>query len=168
MWRHVAQCKYWNLNYITFQSWFTIGLFSKYTKNVNIREYNAFQHLIKALQALHDTPPLCLFLLLCMFWHKNINVSTRFYQIHQVFHKRLNISIILKSIKGHNSVEKFEKIMYISHNMDHIWASSWENLFLPYANNKGADQPAHPHSLISTFVVRCLLSLVSISEISRL
>ena len=34
-----------------------------------------------------------------------------------------------------------------------IWATSWENLFLPYANNKGADQPAHPHSLISAFVV---------------
>ena len=27
---------------------------------------------------------------------------------------------------------------------------------MTYANNKGADQPAHPHSLISTFVVRCL------------
>ena len=42
-------------------------------------------------------------------------------------------------------------------------------MFLPYANNKGADQPAHPRSLISTFVVRCLdsiIPLVSISEIS--
>ena len=50
------------------------------------------------------------------------------------------------------------------------WATSWENLFMPYANNKGADQPAHLHSLISTFVVRCLdsiISLDSISEISR-
>ena len=27
---------------------------------------------------------------------------------------------------------------------------------MPYANNKDADQPAHPHSLISAFVVRCL------------
>ena len=27
---------------------------------------------------------------------------------------------------------------------------------MPYANNKGTDQPAHPHSLISAFVVRCL------------
>ena len=27
---------------------------------------------------------------------------------------------------------------------------------LPYANNKGADQPAHPRSLIGAFVVRCL------------
>ena len=38
-----------------------------------------------------------------------------------------------------------------------------------FANNKGADQPAHPRSLISTFAVRCLdsiIPLVSISEIS--
>ena len=52
-----------------------------------------------------------------------------------------------------------------------LWATSWENLFLPYANNKGADQPAHPRSLISTFVVRCLdsiIPLVSISEMSSL
>ena len=42
---------------------------------------------------------------------------------------------------------------------------------MPYANNKGADQPAHSRSLISTFVVRCLdsiIPLVSISENSRL
>ena len=24
------------------------------------------------------------------------------------------------------------------------WATSRENLFMPFANNKGADQPAHP------------------------
>ena len=46
-------------------------------------------------------------------------------------------------------------------------------LLLPYANNKGADQPAHPHSLISAFVVRCLdstyiICLVSISKIQSL
>ena len=28
-----------------------------------------------------------------------------------------------------------------------------------YANSKGADQPAHPRSLISAFVFRCLDSL---------
>ena len=51
------------------------------------------------------------------------------------------------------------------------WATSWENLFLPYANKKGADQPAHRRSLISTFIVRCLdnvISLDSIAEISNL
>ena len=40
-----------------------------------------------------------------------------------------------------------------------------------YANNKGADQPAHLRSLISAFVVRCLYSIISldsIAEISRL
>ena len=42
---------------------------------------------------------------------------------------------------------------------------------MSYANNKGADQPAHPRSLISAFVVRCLdstISLDSIAEISTL
>ena len=41
---------------------------------------------------------------------------------------------------------------------------------MPYANNKGADQPAHSRSLISTFVVRCLDSMIcilAISEVSR-
>ena len=41
----------------------------------------------------------------------------------------------------------------------------------PRMRNKGADQPAHPRSLISTFVVRYLdsiISLDSIAEISRL
>ena len=31
---------------------------------------------------------------------------------------------------------------------------------MPYATNKGADQPAHSRSLISAFVVRCLDSLM--------
>ena len=50
------------------------------------------------------------------------------------------------------------------------WATSWENQFMPYVNNKGADQPAHPHSLISTFVVPCLDSIIPIlakSKVSR-
>ena len=42
---------------------------------------------------------------------------------------------------------------------------------MSYVNNKGADQPAHPLSLISAFVIHCLdsiISLDSIAEISRL
>ena len=42
---------------------------------------------------------------------------------------------------------------------------------MSYANNKGADQPAHPRSLIRAFVVRCLdsvMSLVSVTKISSL
>ena len=32
---------------------------------------------------------------------------------------------------------------------------------LGFANNKGADQPAHPRSLISAFVIRLLESIIS-------
>ena len=42
---------------------------------------------------------------------------------------------------------------------------------MSFANNKDADQPVHPRSLISAFVVRCLdsiISLISIAEISSL
>ena len=38
---------------------------------------------------------------------------------------------------------------------------------MQYANNKGADQPAHPRSLISTFVVCCLGSMICILALSR-
>ena len=42
---------------------------------------------------------------------------------------------------------------------------------MSYANNKGADQPAHPRSLISTFVVRCsdsMMCILALSKVSRL
>ena len=68
-----------------------------------------------------------------------------------------------------NYAPNYSNITVLQYNT--IWAMSWENLFYAYANNKGTDQPAHPCSLISTFVVRCLESiipLVYISEISRL
>ena len=38
---------------------------------------------------------------------------------------------------------------------------------LPYANSKGADRPAHPRSLISTFIVRYLDSIIPILPISK-
>ena len=39
---------------------------------------------------------------------------------------------------------------------------------MSYANNKGADQPAHLGSLISTFVVRCLDSIISLDSIAKI
>ena len=36
--------------------------------------------------------------------------------------------------------------------MNIMWASTRENLSSGVASNKGADQPGHPHSLISAFV----------------
>ena len=53
----------------------------------------------------------------------------------------------------------------------HSWASTQENLSSGFANNKGTDQPAHWHSLISAFVIRLLESILSrlaTSEISIL
>ena len=49
-----------------------------------------------------------------------------------------------------------------------MWASSRENLFLPYANDKGADQPAHLHSVIGAFVVHCLACIIPILPISKI
>ena len=73
-------------------------------------------------------PRHCAYFCCCTsFGIKNINVTTRFDQIHQLFHKILSINIILKSIKGHNSVEKFGKIMCISHKMDHIYPMHKQN-----------------------------------------
>ena len=66
-----------------------------------------------------------IFVVVHVLAQKNINVhlSTRFDQIHQLFNKIhvLSINIILKSIKGHNSVKKVRKIMCISHNIDHMY-----------------------------------------------
>ena len=53
-----------------------------------------------------------------------------------------------------------------------IWVMAWENLFMPYMNNKGAGQSANQmRSLISAFVVPCLNSILpklATSKISRL
>ena len=51
--------------------------------------------------------------------------------------------------------------------LDISWASSCETCLMSYTNNKGADQTAHPRSLISTFVVHCLDSMICILAISK-
>ena len=57
------------------------------------------------------------------------------------------------------------------HSCDVIEPGHEKMCLMSYVNNKGADQPAHPRSLISAFVVCCLdsiISLDSIAEISKL
>ena len=54
------------------------------------------------------------------------------------------------------------QISYQSYGPSHA-----KTCLMPYANNKGADQPAHPRSLISTFVVRGLDSMICILAISK-
>ena len=48
-----------------------------------------------------------------------------------------------------------------------IWATSWENLFMPYANNKGSDQPMHLCSQHLCYLLP-VISLVSKLVISSL
>ena len=51
------------------------------------------------------------------------------------------------------------------------WALVQENLSTVFANIKGANQPAHPRSLISAFVIRLLesnISKLSTSELSTI
>ena len=49
--------------------------------------------------------------------------------------------------------------MCVCYNLIENWAAARENLSSVFANNKGADQPAHPRRLISAFVIRCLESI---------
>ena len=52
-----------------------------------------------------------------------------------------------------------------------IKSRAMRKCLMSHGNNKGADQPVHPRSLISAFVVHCLdsiISLDSIGEISRI
>ena len=71
-----------------------------------------------------------------------------------------------KTFKSYTQLTRCS-IRPLPYNVSHVMRKP----VMPNANNKGTDQPVHPHSLISTFVVHCLdtiIPLVSISEISSL
>ena len=51
------------------------------------------------------------------------------------------------------------------HNLSHVMRKP---VYTIYANNKDADQPAHPHSLISAFVVRFLDSIIPLLAVSKM
>ena len=38
--------------------------------------------------------------------------------------------------------------------------TSWENLFMPFANNKDEDQPVHLRSLNTVFIISCLDGII--------
>ena len=57
-----------------------------------------------------------------------------------------------------------EHIQSQATNCSHVYirlASTRENLSSVFANNKGEDQPAHPRSLISAFVIRLSENIIS-------
>ena len=52
-------------------------------------------------------------------------------------------------------------ILSTLYTMSRLYGSGREKTCpLGVVNNTGADQPAHPHSLISTFVICCLKSII--------
>ena len=53
------------------------------------------------------------------------------------------------------------KVFEVTGSMNEIWALSQENLTLLHANNKVVDQPLHPGSLVSTFFINLLKSIIS-------
>ena len=60
------------------------------------------------------------------------------------------------------NADKCIRCMQISFGPGHV-----KTCLMSYANSKGADQPAHPRSLISTFIVRCLDSTMCILAIAK-
>ena len=58
------------------------------------------------------------------------------------------------------AVFRRNRCMKVNEFIAEIWAMSWENLFIPCANNKDADQP----SLITVFVIRFLDSIISVDR----
>ena len=61
-----------------------------------------------------------------------------------------------------------EVVCAISFTTDSLEPGHEKMCLMSYANNKGADQPAHPCSLISAFVVRCLYSIISLESMAEI
>ena len=57
--------------------------------------------------------------------------------------------------------------MYLSMSIVTNGPGHAKTCLMPYANNNGADKPAHPRSLISTFIVHCIDSMICILAISK-
>ena len=74
--------------------------------------------------------------------------------------------IFSDAIKTKHIVSLSNTLMELAHETKLFEHCHEKTCFIRYANNKGADQPAHLCSLISAFVVRRLDSVVSILAIS--
>ena len=52
-------------------------------------------------------------------------------------------------------------LVWSAPHQNQMWASTLENLYSGFANNKGADKPAQPHSLVRASDIRLLESIIS-------
>ena len=73
-----------------------------------------------------------------------------------------NAQVICPSWEKYRSLNDFNGIRCVPTQImaPHYWASSRENLNFVACNNKGADQPAHPRSLFSSFLIHSLDRLI--------
>ena len=105
----------------------------------------------------------------------NTSLSGQFQDIHTPDklsdHDIVSGSLKVPPIKKpHRKLYLYQKGDYDSMRKNAFEPGHEKMCLMPYANNKGADQPAHPRSLINAFVVRCkdrMIPLVYISEISK-
>ena len=99
-------------------------------------------------------------------WKRNPSVRSAHDWQNVAIYKCLSISAVLRAITNkHSWCRAVISCSYTLCNPRHD-----KTCFLLYVNNKGADQPAPPHSLIYAFVVPCLdsiITLLAIAEISR-
>ena len=130
--------------------------------------YEEFSYMVytffQTLPEMKGKPPWRLFETYHMYAFKNLRICN---------HAIISVVLLNSSAKCQLLQKHFLHFfifikLHIHWLKDTKWAMSWENLFMPYANNKGADQPAHPHSLISSFVVRCLEFRIPIPVISKI
>ena len=85
-----------------------------------------------------------LYVLLCYHFEHFIRTATQL--THMQMGQRFLIATLYHPLRPGSSEEYMSQAM--------------RKPVMPYANNKGADQPAHPRRLISAFVVRCLDRIV--------
>ena len=77
-------------------------------------------------------------------------------------HNQTRSNVWKKTVKNTSNKTQVcvEKTSHLQENLQ-VYEPRHEKMFMPYANNKGADPPAHLCSLMSAFVVRCLDSIIS-------
>ena len=70
---------------------------------------------------------------------------------------------VVYNLNVFSKVVRFCRPVDASHNYVNFFEPGLEKkCLIPYANNKGADQPAHLCSLIRAFIVRCLDSILCV------
>ena len=71
----------------------------------------------------------------------------------------IKFSLAISTVKISASLAKLNRFTVTTVN---IWTAWWWNLYYVICKQQSADPPAHPHSLISTFVIHCIDSIISI------